>query len=185
MTELSLRETAAVRPLRDDAARPGRPLPPYARAILWGGAIAGVLDAADGVVAFGLVLGMNPLQVLQYIASGLLGTAAFAGGLAAAALGGLIHFVIAFVAAGVYVGASRRVSALAEHPLALGAAYGVAVYLFMNDFVLPLSAVPPAAFSAVLFLNGIVGHAIFVGIPIAWAARREREGARSPQLESR
>ena len=51
------------------------------RAILWGGLIAGVLDATDGVVAFGLK-GMNPLQVLQYIASGLLGPASFKGGLA-------------------------------------------------------------------------------------------------------
>ena len=33
-----------------------------AQRILQGGAIAGVLDATDGVVAFGLVLGMNPIQ---------------------------------------------------------------------------------------------------------------------------
>jgi hypothetical protein len=49
------------------------------RAILWGGPIAGALDAMDGVVAYGLE-GLNPIQVLQYIASGLLGPSSFEGG---------------------------------------------------------------------------------------------------------
>ena len=42
-------------------------------AVLWGGLIAGVLDTIDAVIAFRLVLGMNPIQILQYIASGALG----------------------------------------------------------------------------------------------------------------
>jgi len=171
MTELSLHATTTTRPYR--AGTPTAALPPMWPAVLTGGLAAGVLDAANGVVAFGLVLGMNPLQVLQYIASGVLGSAAFTGGLPAAALGGALHFVIAFVVAAVYVGASHRSSALAEHPVAFGAAYGVVVYLFMNYIVVPLSAVPPASFSTTLFVNGIVGHAIFVGMPIAWAARRK------------
>lgn len=39
--------------------------------IFWGGLTAGVLDSVDAVIAFGLK-GMNPIQVLQYIASGAL-----------------------------------------------------------------------------------------------------------------
>ena len=54
-------------------------------AILWGGLIAGVLDATDGVVAYGF-RGLNPIQVLQYIASGVLGPSSFKGGLATAGL---------------------------------------------------------------------------------------------------
>ena len=74
-------------------------------AILWGGVIAGALDATDGVVAYGFQ-GLNPIQVLQYIASGVLGPASFQGGLATAGLGTMLHFFIAFVAAAVYVLAS-------------------------------------------------------------------------------
>lgn len=48
--------------------------------IVWGGLAAGTLDAVDGVVAYGFK-GLNPIQVLQYIASGLLGPASFQGGL--------------------------------------------------------------------------------------------------------
>lgn len=58
------------------------------RAILWGGLIAGALDATDGVVAYGFQ-GLNPIQVLQYIASGVFRPSSFKGGLATAGLGTL------------------------------------------------------------------------------------------------
>src|SRR5215475_15541744 len=95
-----------------------RTMSPF-KAILLGGLVAGVLDAIDGVVAFGLK-GLNPIQVLQYIASGLLGPSAFSGGLATAALGAVLHFVIAFVVAAVYVAASRWLIALKIKPLLFG-----------------------------------------------------------------
>jgi hypothetical protein len=141
------------------------------RAILWGGLVAGALDATDGVVAYGFQ-GLNPIQVLQYIASGLLGPSFFQGGLAAAGLGTLLHFLIAFVAAAVYVSASRLIPALGASPWLFGPLFGVAVYFFMNHGVLPFSAVALAPFSLGMFLNGIIGHALFVGLPIALFARR-------------
>lgn len=144
------------------------------KAILWGGLVAGVLDAVDGVVAFGLK-GLNPIQVLQYIASGLLGPSSFKGGLGAAALGTILHFFIAFVAAAVYVLASGRIAVLKSRTILLGLLYGAAVYFFMNYLVLPLSAVAPSPFSLGMFLNGVIGHAMFVGLPIALYARRAAE----------
>src|SRR5215471_1271955 len=77
------------------------------QAIFWGGLVAGILDAVDGVIAYG-TQGLNPIQVLQFIASGVLGKSAFRGGLATAALGAAFHFSIAWVAAAVFVLASRR-----------------------------------------------------------------------------
>jgi hypothetical protein len=140
-------------------------------AILWGGLIAGALDATDGVVAYGFQ-GLNPVQVLQYIASGVLGPASFKGGLATAGLGTLLHFFIAFVAAAVYVLASRLIPALNARPGLFGPLFGVAVFFFMNYGVLPLSAIASAPFSLGMFLNGVFGHALFVGLPIALFARR-------------
>lgn len=144
------------------------------KAILWSGLVAGVLDATDGVIAFGFK-DLNPIQVLQYIASGLLGPSSFEGGLGTAALGTIFHFFVAFVAAAVYVLASRRIPALNRRPILFGLLYGVAVYFFMNYLVLPLSAVAPSPFSFGLFLNGVIGHAVFVGLPIALYARRAAE----------
>jgi len=141
------------------------------RAILWGGLVAGVLDAVNGVVAFGLK-GLNPIQVLQYIASGILGPSSFNGGLGTAALGTVLHFFIAFVAAAAYVLASTWILVLKSKAVLFGLVFGAAVYFFMNYLVLPLSAVAHSPFSPGLFLNGVIGHAIFVGLPIALYARR-------------
>jgi len=140
-------------------------------AISWGGLIAGVLDAIDGVIAYG-TQGLSPIQVLQYIASGALGKSAFQGGLATAALGAGFHFIITWVAAAVFVLASRRLEILKTHTVLAGLIYGAAVYFFMNYLVLPLSAVAPATFQLGLFLNGVIGHAVLVGLPIALFARR-------------
>ena len=141
------------------------------QAILWGGLAAGVLDAIDGVIAFG-TQGFNPGQVLQYIASGLLGKASFDGGITTAGLGTLLHFFIAFVAAAVYVIAGQWISVLKRRAVTFGLLYGVTVYFFMNYLVLPLSAVGHSPFKLGLFLNGVIGHALFVGVPIAWIGRR-------------
>lgn len=141
------------------------------QAIFWGGLAAGVLDAVDGVIAYG-TQGLAPIQVLQYIATGLLGKASFEGGLATAGLGAILHFFIAFVAAAVYVVAGRWISVLKSRPVTFGLLYGAAVYFFMNYLVLPLSAVGHSPFKLGLFLNGVIGHALFVGVPIAWIGRR-------------
>ena len=141
------------------------------QAILWGGLIAGVLDAIDGVIAYG-TQGLNPIQVLQYIASGALGKSAFGGGLATAALGAVFHFSIAWMAAAVFVLASRPLQVLKTHAVIAGLLYGAAVYFFMNYLVLPLSAVAPSVFHLGLLLNGVIGHAAFVGLPISLFARR-------------
>jgi uncharacterized membrane protein YagU involved in acid resistance len=142
-------------------------------AVFWGGLIAGTLDAVDGVIAYG-TQGLNPIQVLQYIASGALGQSAFQGGLATAALGAAFHFSIAWVAAAVFVLATRRFEALTTHTVPAGLVCGAAVYFFMNYLVLPLSAVAATTFHLGLFLNGVIGHALFVGLPISLVARRVR-----------
>ena len=85
------------------------------RGILLGGTLAGVLDIlAAFLMSWPRV---PPVRVLQYIASGALGPAAFRGGAATAAAGLAFHFVIAFGAAAAYVAASRRWPLLLTRPL--------------------------------------------------------------------
>lgn len=147
------------------------PTPSAFDTIVLGGLLSGTLDAMDGVVAFGFI-GMNPIQVLQYIASGLVGAPSFQGGLKTAALGAALHYFIAFAVAAIYYAASLKLPVLHLRPVKWGLTYGVAVFLVMNYVVLPLSAVPKSPFSLALFLNGVIGHAVFVGLAIAWFARR-------------
>ena len=102
-----------------------------AKAIFWGGLIAGILDAVDGVIAYG-TQGLNPIQVLQYIASGALGKSSFEGGIATAALGAAFHFLIAWGVAAVFVLTCQRLTVLKAHPVPAGLLYGAGVYFFMN-----------------------------------------------------
>ncbi len=143
------------------------------RAVVVGGAIAGVLDEIFAVVAYVYVLkAYSIVGVLQYIASGALGSAAFAGGLATAALGVGIHFAIAFAFGTLYVVAARSAPALREHDLLFGALYGAAIWCLMDLVVLPHSGTPQAPLRATVFASFLIDHALFVGLPIALAARR-------------
>jgi hypothetical protein len=142
------------------------------QAILVGGLVVAVLDAVDALVAYRLAFGMTPVSIYQFVASGLLGQAAFSGGAATALLGLAIHFLIAFTAAATYVLASERLSQLRRDAVEWGLAFGLAVFVVMSFVVIPLSRIPPAPPSVPLLLNGIIGHAFLVGLPIALAARR-------------
>lgn len=141
-----------------------------ARAIVWGGLLAGVGDITFAFVMSGL-RGVGPVIVLQSVASGLLGRAARDGGLVTAALGALLHFFIAFSWATVFWLVSRKLRFLVQHPVVCGLLYGAAVYFFMYFVVLPLSAIYfPLNRTASSILINSTGHMLLVGLPIALAA---------------
>lgn|SRR5208283_2285952 len=140
-------------------------------AILWGGFVCGVLDISAALIVYS-AFGLKPIPLLQGIAAGLLGPSARQGGLATAALGLFLHFVIAFGAATVFVLASRRIGWLVQRAMISGFLYGVAVYFFMNRIVLPLSRATIYPFSFQMMVIGVVIHMFCVGLPIALAARR-------------
>jgi hypothetical protein len=139
--------------------------------MLAAGLLAGALDIT-AAFAFSAYHGGTPLRVLRFVASGLLGPSAAQGGAATAALGLVLHFVIALGAAAVYDAASRRIPFLRTHWAPAGLLYGIAVYFFMNLVVIPLSRIPPRPF--VPSPPMIVIHMLCVGLPIAWVLGRRR-----------
>ena len=142
------------------------------RAIVWGGLLAGVGDITFAFVASGLG-GVGPVRVLQSVASGLLGAAARDGGLATAALGAVLHFLIAFIWATVFWLASRKLKFMVQHPIVCGLIYGHVVYFFMYFVVLPLSAIYfQLAYTPFSVLLNSAGHMLLVGLPIALAASK-------------
>jgi hypothetical protein len=145
-----------------------------ARALLFGALTVGVLDGLDALIFFG-IRGVPPARVFQGIASGLLGPQAFAGGIGAALLGVLLHFFIAFGVVAAYHLAARRVPELARRPWAYGPLYGLVVHGVMLYVVIPLSALAaggPRSTAAVI--NGILIHALGVGLPAALSAAAAR-----------
>src|SRR6266516_3718677 len=139
-------------------------------AILRAGLLAGLLDITAAIVVYAHVTRTVPM--LQGIASGILGRDAFTGGLLTAGLGLLCHFCIATSAAAIYYLASRRLPFLLRHAVVSGAAYGVAVYCFMQLVVIPLSAFGPRPLTLATVLVGVAIHIPCVGLPIALILRR-------------
>jgi uncharacterized membrane protein YagU involved in acid resistance len=150
---------------------PRTPRPKAARAIFWGGLIAGVLDLTYAI-AFVTLRGLRPIVLPQAIASGLLGLKSFEGGVPTAILGVALEFLITFVATTVYFVASRRLTFLTERAVPWGLLYGVAIYFFMNFIVVPLSAAPKFEHTRVSIASDFVVHMLFIGLPMALAVRR-------------
>jgi len=144
----------------------------FAVAALAGGVLAGVLDIVYAFIWLG-ANGRTPQWVLQSVASGWLGRAAFSGGLGAAALGLASHLGISVAAAAIYGAAVRGSAWVRVHWIVGGIAFGVLVYLFMNFVVIPLSAAPfGPSWAPRAFIQGFISHAVVVGLPIAWVWRR-------------
>ncbi len=143
------------------------------RAILWGGLVAGLLDLAFALTFNGL-RGVPLIRIPQVIASGLLGPASFQGGTTTAALGLVLHFVIAFGFAAFYNLASRPFPVLFRQPVVCGLLYGAAAFGFMRLVVLPLSRAPKFKSSPVALWSDLGSHLFFVGLVIALFAWREQ-----------
>ncbi len=135
-----------------------------------------LLDATDGVIYFAVTAHRNPIQVLQYIASGAFGSAAFDGGLVTAFAGLVFHFVISLAVVFAFALLYSRLRIVREHAIVTGLMYGGAVWAFMNLVVLPASAVGPSLLTPLAVVHGLLGHALFVGLPAALALRRSRKG---------
>ena len=137
-------------------------------AILVGGTAAGGMDIISAVP------GKDPLRVLQYIASGLIGKAAFDGGWWTGAAGLAVHFGLTILMAVLFVLAARYWAVLLKQTWLAGMVYGAVIYVAMFYFIVPvLSAATnwktPEGFLA--NLKGAMLHGLLVGLPIAAAAR--------------
>ena len=140
--------------------------------ILVGGSIAGLCDITYAVVFSGF-RGVPALRVLQSVASGLFGAAAFKGGVPMGALGLLLHFLIAISFAAIFYLASRRFPFLLQRAVLCGIVYGAIIYGVMNLIVLPLSAFPRrVTFPPLVLATGLFVHMFFIGLPISLAVRR-------------
>lgn len=150
--------------------------------VVYGGLAIGALDFLDASIFFPLYYGMSFADVWHGPASGLIGReASRSGGWKTAVLGIGLHFVVAFSIAAVYFLLSRVLPFAIRHPIISGMIFGVASYFVMQYVVIPLSAIgiwPPWPPIGAL-LNGLIGHAVLVGLPVAlvasWSAKRGAE----------
>lgn len=140
--------------------------------IFWSGIISGLLDAMAACTVFYFKQGFSPAEVMKFIATGLYGPEAFAGGGAMVALGVFIHFFIAFTIAGIYYFIFPSFRMLNYRPILSGFIFGALIWIVMNLVIIPLTQVPPAPLEAGAVLVSITWHMILVGLPIAIITKR-------------
>ena len=140
--------------------------------VILGGLLAGIGDITFALL-FAAANGTPPMRLLQVVASGLFGKAAFSGGWPMAAAGLGLHFLMSFAWAAFFIGIAAMSSRLVAHLLAASAAFGAFVFLVMRLVVLPLSAFPfPVTFKPVATVLDLLSHVFLFALPIVWFAQR-------------
>ena len=139
---------------------------------LFGGLLAGTFDIVYACVFWGIKAGVAPERIFQSVAKGLLGAAAFKGGVATAALGLFLHYFIAVSMSFTYFYVAHRWTALRRSPLLYGPIYGLLLYAIMNYIVLPLSAAGKGSGDVLWVGLSIAVHMFLIGLPIAVFTRR-------------
>ena len=135
-------------------------------AVLVGGAAAGLIDILYAIGA-NLPQGVAPIRVLQAVAGGLLGRAAYQGGIGTALLGTALHFIMTIIMAALFVAAARSVPPIRQRLMVAGLAYGALIYFAMRWVVVPLSHFPGDL--RVIDPVELAVHIVGVGLVIAFA----------------
>jgi uncharacterized membrane protein YagU involved in acid resistance len=133
--------------------------------------VVGTLDLTSATIQT-LVMGGNPMRMLQYISSGIAGQDAFAGGIKYSLLGVFIHYCIAFTWTLLFFLLYPNIKGLSNHKLLTGIVYGLIVWLVMNRVVVPLSKIPARPFNLKNALIGLGILIIAIGIPLSYMASR-------------
>lgn len=142
------------------------------RAILVGGLVAGTID----IGAAALISRVSPVLISHYIASGLIGKAAFSSGAPAACLGVILQWAMSVLIAAIYWHVTARMPRLRARWWLGGLLAGVVIYLVMNLLVMPFSAAPVtlhqiiARFTLVKGAENLAAMLVF-GLIVAFCAR--------------
>lgn len=146
--------------------------PSFWKAIALTGFIAGTLDIAAASLMYFMNSGKGPMNVLLYIASGIVGSSAFTGGWPMALLGLLLHFAIAYSFTVLLFVLYPKISRVVKNDFVMALLFGLTIWTIMNLIVLPLSGVPKSDFNLGGAIKGAIVLVLAVGVPISLSARR-------------
>ncbi|OQP46141.1 hypothetical protein A4H97_31705 [Niastella yeongjuensis] len=142
------------------------------KTIAWIGLLAGSLDILSAFVQAYLVRGTSPVIVLQYIASGAVGKAAFTGGWVMALLGLLFHFIIAYSFTTLFFIIYPNIKIFSKNIALTAIIYGIFIYITMNMVVLRFTKIPPGTFHLDKALIATAILIVAIGLPVSWFARK-------------
>lgn len=139
----------------------------YYKAILQTGLIAGTLDLIGAIVSSTILNQKIPYKIFHYIASGIFGKEAFAGGGMMVFLGVLFHYLIAYTFTILYFWIYPKIGFLAINQVLSSILYGAFVWVIMNLVVVPLSNVITGPFNLTQALVGMAVLMLMIGLPVA------------------
>ena len=148
----------------------------YYKAILQTGLIAGTLDLIGAIVSSTILNQKIPYKIFHYIASGIFGKEAFAGGTVMVFWGLLFHYIIAYSFTFLYFWLYPKIGFLAMNRVLSGILYGAFVWVIMNRVIVPLSNVPTGPFNLTQALVGMVVLMLMIGLPVATGAAKYSMG---------
>jgi hypothetical protein len=144
--------------------------------LLRAGLLTAVVDGSWAIVLT-LFYGRPLTRLWQGIAATAFGERMFDGGAATVALGIAMHVGVAFAWSAVFLLLAtrspyvRRVLDSRYGPLEVAAVYGPFVWIVMSAVVIPLLTRRPVVITGRWWIQ-LLGHVVFVGLPIAWAIGR-------------
>jgi hypothetical protein len=143
--------------------------PGLGKTILLAGLLAGTLDITSAFI-YVYCLGREPIRVLYYVASGVLGKAATPGTTQIAIFGLALHYFIAFSFTILFFLIYPKLKIMAWNKYITAIVYGLFVWAVMNEVVVPLSNVTRGPFN----LKGAAINAgiliIAIGLPLSLIA---------------
>jgi uncharacterized membrane protein YagU involved in acid resistance len=144
---------------------------------LTAGLVAGTLDITAACIQAYLKTATAPSQVLKYVASGAVDPKTFSNDTLLAAVGLLVHFIIAISFTFFFFFLAKQIPSLVKYPIPIGILYGVFVWGTMRFIILPyisrLNPKPIVGQEAIK--NAAIAAAIIVvcvGIPVVLFARK-------------
>lgn len=141
------------------------------KSILITGLIAGTFDITAASIQT-LLNGREPVRMLKFIASGVFGPEALAGGTLYAVCGFLFHYCIAMGWTALFFWLYPRIKFFSVNRVVTGIVYGSFVWLMMNRVVLPLANTPPIPFRVGPSLIGLAIIIVAIGLPITFLTNK-------------
>lgn len=140
--------------------------------ILTAGLLAGLLDGTAATVQTFIMSGKGIGRVFPYVASGVFGQEALAGGTNMVMAGILFHMMIAMTWAIVFFFLYPFIGKVINNWIALGLIYGIFVWAMMNLIIVPLSNTPKFPFNPGRALIAACILMAFIGLPISFLISR-------------
>jgi hypothetical protein len=145
--------------------------------LLLTGILVGTLDIIAAFTQHYLNTGKGPDGVVKFIASGLFGTTAFAGGASMVIAGLIIHYLIAISFTLIFFLLIKNIELLRVNRLVTGLLYGAFIWFIMNRIVLPITKAPPLPRTLSGDLQALAILVACVGLPLAFLLIYKKQNA--------